>query len=201
MDIGDVGWHMARSLQGTQNCLSWAAWAPIAGTGEGAVPAHQVCVAWKNVCLPELPVGSVAISGSHTLFTWHGPGHRRLAWFECSVLNKTVRNKELPRFLLLQISPVPTLLKHTSSQMTCPGLSLYSQRKLVAAFFGVSFSWLRPSHANKDLFFLLTKTTLRRKFFPMTKVRLEFFNRMSKQKVSGKGSIWGDFTCNFSFHS
>lgn len=201
MDIGDVGWHMARSLQGPKTACPEQPGLPLQALGKEQFQPIQVCVAWKNVCLPELPVGSVAISGSHTLFTWHGPGRRRLAWFECSVLNKTVRNKELPRFLLLQISPVPTLLKHTSSRMTCPGLSLYSQRKLVAAFFGVSFSWLRPSHANKDLFFLLTKTTLRRKFFPMTKVRLEFFNRMSKQKVSGKGSIWGDFTCNFSFHS
>lgn len=31
----------------------------------------------------------------------------------------------------------------------------------------------------------------------MTKAKLEFFNRMSKQKVSGKGSVWGNFTCTF----
>lgn len=134
-----------------------------------------------------------AVSQSQALFTWHCPSHQHL---QCSVLNTTVRNKELPRSLP-QISPVPILLKHSSSPMTCSGLSLYSQRKLVAAFFGVSFSWLRLSHANKDLFFLLTKTTIRRKFFPMTKARLEFFNRMPKQKASGKGSVWGNFPCTF----
>lgn len=49
------------------------------------------------------------------------------------------------------------------------------------------------------IYFFLTKTTLRRKFFPMTKAGREFFNRRSKQTVSGKGSDWCDFTCNFCF--
>lgn len=43
------------------------------------------------------------------------------------------------------------------------------------------------------IYFFLTKTTLRRKFFPMTKAEWEFFNSTSKQQVSGKGSVWVQF--------
>lgn len=87
--------------------------------------------------------------------TWHSPGPQHLSWFKCSALSKTLSKKQGASnpFLLPQIPLVPAPLKHASSQTTCPILHLYSQRKLLAAFFGVSFSCLRPSHANKDLFF------------------------------------------------
>lgn len=40
------------------------------------------------------------------------------------------------------------------------------------------------------IYFFLTKTTLRRKFLPMTKAEWEFFNKTPKQKVLGEGSVW-----------
>lgn len=157
LDVGDVGWHVAWSSQRTQSCLSW--------DGLGSHQRH-----WRrsssSPARAEWPgEGFVFQSSPRAVsqgqactrcLTWHGPSLRRLTWFKCFALNKTLSKKQgvSKGFLLLpQIPLVCTPLKHASSQMPYPVLSLYSQRKLLAAFFGVSFSWLRPSHANKDLFF------------------------------------------------